>query len=198
MAFNPFNSADGSSLEQGNPLTSSVKKAANAVSSQTVQQAQATKQSFVDQLYGNTTPTTEETDQTGESGAQQPTQAQKTPLAQAMQGGNSKTPAEQTQIDEARKKLHVLQEMHNKKYFGETFGEEAQAKRRQREEQEEQMKLQDEQEERERIAQEKENQNNTMQSISPPGKGRGRNRMSAPIAVTQAKTKTEINRGASG
>lgn len=197
MPFNPFGDADGSSLERGDPVTQGVKQATKALTGQAAQQAQAAKQSFIDQLYGNVSTADPETDQTGETGSTQQNPQQKAQAAASAMGGG-KTPSEQSQLDDARRRLQELQEGHKKTYYEATFGEEAQRKRQQREEEERQMKLQEEEEEAQRKAQEKAQQDDSLQSFMPAGKGQGRNRMSAPIAVTQAKTKTEINRGASG
>lgn len=193
MPFNPFNS-DGSSLEHDNPVVDVTKKTANAATTQTTQQVKASNQSFVDQLYGNVAPATDETDPTAQAVSQPKTPMSNVAASAVMQNTIPKTPVEQAQIDEARKRLEMLQ--HNKAYFDVTFGEEAQAKRRQEEEEERQAKLQEEEEEKQREADEKARQDEEMASFQQHGKGQ--NKLADPVAVTQAKTKTEINRGSTG
>jgi hypothetical protein len=193
MPLNPFNS-DGSSLEHDDPVGNAVKSTVKATNTQTVAQAKAANQSFVDQLYGNTSPSGEDTDP---QAAANPTTAQ--PQANPSAASHTPAPEDQSKLDETRQKLAALQQLHNKNYVEPTFGEEAQRKRQQEEAQERQMKEQQEQEEEELKAQKKAQNDEEIASASQ-GKshGKGRNRMTQPVSVTQAKTKTEINRGSSG
>ena len=192
MPLNPFNS-DGTSLEHEDPISNAVKNTAKATQTQTVAQVKAANQSFVDQLYGNDTPAPDESHPQAASAPSPASHAAPT-------GQNAAMPQDQSKLDETRQKLAELQHLHKKNYAEPLFGEEAQRKRQQQEEQERQMKEQEEQEEEERKAQEKEQQDAEMESLMPHGKGqgKGRNRMTPPVAVTQSKTKTEINRGTSG
>lgn len=198
MPFNPFNGSDGPNLEQGNPLGTTVKNAAKAVSAQAVQQAKAANKAFIDQLYGNTS-SNEDADKLGQSGNQQTNQLQKQAANLLSNSQNEKTPDELKKIDDTRKQLQDLQGG-QKKYWEATFGEEAHQKLKQEEEQRKQLQEQEEQAIAEKEAQEKaaqEEEMGTMQAMGK-GKGNGRNRMSQPIALSRAKTKTEINRGATG
>ena len=108
-------------------------------------------------------------------------------------------PAEQSKLDETRRKLQELQKQHKETYYEATFGEEAQQKRRQREEEERQLKEQEEEAKEQQEAEEKAQQDQSMQAFGSQGKGKkGPDQLGAPIAVTQSQTKTESNRGASG
>jgi hypothetical protein len=193
MPLNPFNS-DGSSLEHEDPIGSAVKSTVQSTNTQATTQVKAANQSFVDQLYGNAAPSGEDTDP---HAAPNPATAQ--PQATPSAAAHTPAPEDQSKLDEARQKLAALQRLHNKNYVEPTFGEEAQRKRQQEEAQERQMKEQQDQEEEELKAQKKA-QNDEEIASSSQGKshGKGRNRMTQPVSVTQAKTKTEINRGSSG
>ncbi|MBA3724790.1 MAG: hypothetical protein H0W89_08000 [Candidatus Levybacteria bacterium] len=197
MPFNPF-SSEGTSLETGDPVSIAAKQAAKAVAQGTQQQAKAANQSFIDQLYGNVSSSPEALDPTADP-LKAATQMQAPP---ASSSGSSLAPAanpsEQSQLDETRRKLQELQGQHKKNYFESTFGEEAQQKRQQREEEERQMKLQEEEEEQQREEEEKARMSESLQAFQSKGHGKGADQLSAPVAVTQAKTKTEVNRGSSG
>jgi hypothetical protein len=193
MPLNPFNS-DGSSLEHEDPIGGAVKSTVQATNAQATTQAKAAKQSFVDQMYGNAAPSGEDVDPQASAN---PAAAQ--PQSPSAVANHTPAPEDQSKLDETRQKLAALQKLHNKNYVEPTFGEEAQRKRQQEEEQERQMKEQQEQEEEELKAQEKAQKDEEIASASQgKGQGKGRNRMSQPVSVTQAKTKTEINRGSSG
>lgn len=199
MPINPFNGSDGPNLEQGNPLGTTVKNAAKAVSAQAMQQAKAANKAFIDQLYGNTSSSNEDAEALGQNSNQQSNQLQKQAASMLSGSQNAKTPDEMKKIDEARKQLQELQGGH-KKYFEATFGEEAYQRLNQEEEQRKQLREQEEQAIAEKAAQEKaaqEEEMGAMQSMGK-GKGNGRNRMRQPIALSRAMTKTEMNRGASG
>lgn len=203
MPFNPFSGSDGPNLEQGNPVGQTVKKAAAAAGGFAGAQAKAAGQSFVDQLYGNVSSAPDESDPQGTQNPQNMQAMQQ--AASASTGGSTsefpKTPGEMSQIDETRKKLQELQGQHKKEYVDVTFGETAQKRRQQREEEERQMKAQQEQEEAERKAQEQSEQEESMGGLMPAGKKtgvQGRKRTQQPIALSRAKTKAEMNRGASG
>ena len=196
MPFNPFN-GDGTSLEQEDPISGAAKQAAKAVNQGTQQQAKATNQSFVDQLYGNVS-SNEALDPSAD-----PLQAKSPPPSSSSAAPSGPTPAanpnEQSKLDETRRKLAELQNQHKKSYFDSTFGEEAQKKRQQREEEELQMKAQEEEERLQKEDEERAKMEESMQAFQSHGKnGKGPDQLGAPISVTQAKTRTESNRGASG
>lgn len=205
MPFNPFNGSDGPSFESPDGLAQKVQQTTKNLSAAAQQQAQATKKSFVDQLYGNTS-STEEDPTAPESGGQQTDQLQK---IQQQMGTNapsgdisttSKTPEEQAQIEMLRKKLH------KENYFDyeqKTVSEEAVLKVSHEKEQEWEQKQQEEAEEAQRKEEEKAQREESMDALEPAGKGakgkgNGRSRMSRPIALDRAKTRTEINRGTTG
>ncbi len=196
MGFNPFHSnSEGSSFEEGNPINAGLKKKAQDAGNQASQQAKATNQTFVDQLYGNVSSSdSPEKLDPGADPAQAAAQIQK--AASPSGPMPAVNPGEQSKLDETRQKLLELQKQHKETYFGATFGEEAQQKRREREEEERQLK---EQEEEERLQQEEEEKARLAESLqSFQSHGKGPDNLGAPVAVTQAKTRTEINRGTSG
>lgn len=207
MAYNPLHSnSEGSSFEQGNPLTTAIKKPTQAASDAAIKQAQQQKQSFIDQLYGNVSSAPSEDSPDANGLPQLPQQSQThgasgQAAALAQQAAQAKTPEEQAQIEEARKKLQELQSHHKSEYYEKTFGEGEQGrkKREQEEEQEKQMKLQEEEEKRQQEEEEKARQAESLAMPSGKGGQKGRNRMSMPpLAVTQSQTKAESNRGTSG
>jgi hypothetical protein len=196
MPFDPFRgNGDGSSLEQEDPISGATKQAAKAVNSQTQQQVKAANQSFVDQLYGNVSSS----EAPDGSESTPPTSSNPTPTA-APQSGlmQAVNPSEQSKLDDTRRELAELQKLHNEKYFEPTFGEEAQRKQQEEEEQERQLKEQEEEEKLQLEEEEKARMDESLQAFSQGNKGKGPDQLSAPIAVTQAKTKAESNRGTSG
>ena len=199
MPLNPWDN-DENSLETGNPVSNAAKAVTNAVVKPTAAQLKA-DQTFVDQLYGNVTPSEDSGDpaavvQKAQSAAG--ANPQQAASATGLQG--PAMPEDQAKLEETRKKLESL---HHKNYYEPTFGEEAQRKRQQEEEQEKQMKEQEEQEKLEMEAQEKQQQAQEMGSFGPQGKasgqpgGRGKAVMK-PLSVMQSQTKTESNRGSTG
>jgi hypothetical protein len=198
MSFDPFRgNGDGSSLEQEDPIGGAAKQAAKAVNNQTQQQAQAAKQSFVDQLYGNVANSPESLDPSADPAhalAQTGTSSQTTPTPS---GGlqQAANPNEQSKLEETRRKLAEFQKQHNETYFSKTFGEEAQ-KRAEQEAEEVRLKEQQEEEEKEAERVKREQMEESLQSFTQHGKGP--TQLGDPVSVTQAKTKTEINRGTSG
>lgn len=197
MPFDPFRGGgDGSSLEHDDPISNSAKNVTKAVSTQTQQQVQATKQTFVDMLYGNVSsqetgdPSHDPLQAAQQSSTPAPSPASSSGLAQAV------NPGEQSKLDETRRKLAELEGLHKKTYFETTFGDEAQQKRREREEEERQIKMQEEEEQQQAEADHKAAMDESLQSFTQKGKGPAQ--LSDPVALQQAKTKTEINRGSSG
>ncbi|MGH7204091.1 MAG: hypothetical protein ACREHC_06625 [Candidatus Levyibacteriota bacterium] len=190
MAFNPFsNDSEDTSFEQGNAINQSAKNAVKAVTVQAQQQQKALTKSIVDQLYGVTPPSPDKNSQ----------QKEKPPGMETIEKQMTQNPGDEKQLEEARKKLQEFQRLHKDTYFNPTLGDGAQKKQEQEQQQKKQLKLQEEEEERQAKAEEKAAQEESLAAAAAPrGKNTGRNRMSKPIALTQAKTKTEINRGTSG
>lgn len=126
MPFNPFNSnSEGSSFEQGNPLANAVKKKVQDTSAAAVQQAKQQSQSFTDQLYGNVIASSEESlDANGVPAASQNSKPVasygNTQASLAQQAALAKTPQEQAQIEEARKKLQELTGQHKSSKLNQT------------------------------------------------------------------------------
>lgn len=191
----PLFNGDGTSLEQEDIISGATKQAVKAVSQGTQQQAKAANQSFVDQLYGNVSSGDESLDPNNPAPNTPPAQNAAAPTVGKIPAAN---PNEQSQLDETRVKLAALQQQHNKSYVGRTFGEEAQQKRQEREAEEKQLEQQEEEEKLEREAAEKARMEESMQSFQQGKNSHGPAQLSDPVAVTQAKTKTEINRGSSG
>lgn len=203
MAFGPFQgNGDGSSLEHDDALSNATKQAVKAVNNQTSQQTQAAKQSFVDQLYGNVANSPEPLDPNIDP-MQAAAKAQSQSAGAATAANNGLMPAvnpnEQSKLEETRRQLSEMQKLHDQNYFGPTFGEEAHKKQEQQEAAEKQEKAEQEQAELEEAEAEKQRQAESLQAFTlGKNKGKGPDQLSAPVAVTQAKTRTEINRGTSG
>ncbi len=200
MGFNPFHSnSEGSSFEEGNPINAGLKKKAQDAGGQASQQAKAANQTFVDQLYGNVSSASPETLDPSGDPAQAASQMQKASAASPSGPMPAANPGEQSKLDETRQKLMELQKQHKETYFEATFGAEAQQKRREREEEELQLKQEEEEQQQQEEEEKKARMEESMQSFQSHGKnGKGPDKLGAPVAVTQAKTKTEINRGSSG
>lgn len=200
MSFDPFgDNGEGSSLERNDPITGAVKKAGAALNQQTQQQAKAAKQSFVDQLYGNVAPS--ESPDAGADPAQALAQAQNQSAPPTANNGlmPAVNPGEQGKLDDTRRQLAEFQKQHNESYFGPTFGEEAQKRRAQTEAEEKEIKEREEQEKLEAEEAKRQQLEESLQAFAQ-GKdhGKGPDQLGTPVSVTQAKTRTEINRGTSG
>ncbi|MGI8420092.1 MAG: hypothetical protein ACR2LN_05625 [Candidatus Levyibacteriota bacterium] len=189
MAFNPFsNDSEDTSFEQGNAINQSAKNAVKAVTAQAQQQQKALTKSIVDQLYGVTPPSPDKDSK----------QKEKPPGMETIEKQLPQNQGDEKQLEEARTKLQEFQRLHRDTYFNPTMGDEAQKKQEQENQQQKQSKLQEEEQEQQRKTEEKAAQEENLAATAPRGKSTGRNRMSKPIALTQAKTKTEINRGTTG
>lgn len=202
MAFNAFgDNGEGSSLERNDPVTGAVKKAGAALNQQTQQQVKAAKQSVVDQLYGNVSSS--ESPDVSADPAQALAQAQNHSATSPIANNGlmpAVNPGEQGKLDETRRQLAAeAQKQHNESYYGPTFGEEAQKKRTQGEAEEKEVKERNEQEELEAKEAKRQQLEESLQAFAKgKGHGKGPDKLGTPVAVTQAKTRTEINRGASG
>jgi hypothetical protein len=208
---NPFNNnSEDTSFEQGSPVTQAVKNATKATSVQANIQAQATTQAIVDQLYGvsDSTPTDAGTDEANTQHTDSSNAAIRAVSSQsgAQKSSNSnQTPEEEAKMEKIR---HELFGNYSGKFQSAQNGahglntnldqemEKARQERKQKEQQREQE--QEEEEEKQRLEAEKAQMDEGLGSLMPQGKNTGRNRMKQPVALTQAKTKTEINRGATG
>ncbi|HEX8932343.1 MAG TPA: hypothetical protein VF810_04260 [Patescibacteria group bacterium] len=203
MPKSPFDLDEGFEMPAISKPTQAVKQVTGTVVKQTAKQAQQAAQSFVNQLYG-ATDTQAAGDQKTDTAAplagiqKPPTSSQ---VQQSASGSPLSTaaPEEQAKIEKTRREL---QQTHTGSYVVPTLGKigDLEADIRKEEEkrkQEEQKKKQEEAEEEQQKLQEK--QQREQEFIMPSGKmAGGRNRMKQPISVTRAKTKAEINRGASG
>lgn len=197
MPKNPFGSFSDeidSGFEQNSAVQSTTHAAKNAAS-HTVKQAgkavsDATK-SFVDMLYGVSTPTVDPDSPDG--GTTPPAHNQQSAPSQHANG--QQTP-EQAKIDDARKELHQMHKQNHASQF--TLESELQRARQQRVEAEKQ-RLQQEEEEKQQHAQAAES---GMQDLSQPeGKKSGmqnQRKKKSSIVLSRVKTKAETNRGTSG
>jgi len=193
--FNPFSDDhEDTSFEQGSPLNQTARNAAKAASSQTQAQVQASNKAIVDQLYGFIDPTNPtEDDQQANDAAKQHSQNSHGQQANQANTSSANTPEEQAKIEKIRRELFA-------KTHGGQFSIEQQMEkaRKEREQKEQQLKQQEEEEERQKLEAQKAQQE---EFAMPAGKKTGMvmgKKQQQPVALTQAKTKTEINRGASG
>ena len=192
MAFNPWgNNDENTSFEQGSPITQTTKNAAKAVSSQVAQQQKAFSKSLNDQLYG---PSTDASNQQGDAAAKK----DQPPSMATIQKQMPQSTGDEKQLEETRKKLQEFQRQHRDTYFNPTMGEEAHKKQEAEKKQQEQEQLQEEEAKRQQLTEEQAAQEQNLGGVAPHGKTTGRNRMQKPVALTQAKTKTEVNRGTTG
>lgn len=193
--------SEASSLETDNPVERGLKEAGKAVGQEIGKQAQETKQTFLDQLYGNV-PSSEKAgpnispDQIkGGDGAS--LQGEAHGLDQAA------NPADQGRLDEARQKLAAIERQSKSDYITKTFGEQdhidaalgktAEQKMIQHDEEDRQRAEQERQEEEEAEEAKKQQMNDSLQSLqsNSKGKGKGPDQLGAPLEVTKAQTSTE-------
>lgn len=199
-AGDPFEMDDGfENIPVVQKPVQAVNKVANTVVKQTAQQVKATTKAFISQLYGASSPSATDDDQqqvdatvdpmaqvqktqTGQAQSSLPQQA--THQANAAQSSASSTasPSDQAKIEQARREL---QQQHRSEYYIPTFGDitnlESDIKKEaQKRQQEEQQKEQEEEQEKQQMEELKEQ------------------KKKEPIAVTRARNKAEMNRGASG
>ena len=208
---NFFNSNDeDTSFERGNPISQAAKTTAKAINAQSQQQQKAFSDAIKKQLYGDQTAT-DQTSGVDESGNATPnaTNPNASAVGQIPQQRRSpeetgeKSPEEQAKMEKVRRELFGNYAAKFKTAQNGPFGittdveQEMEKARQERKQKEEERKREQEEEER-RKKEEEERQKAELGPITPPGKGGGRNKMQQPIALTQAKTKTEINRGTSG
>lgn len=200
--FNPFSSDnEDTSFEQGLPVNQTAKNVAKTVSSQVQAQAKAAQKALMDQLYGPSDSSGQDqgTDEANPQHVDLTNTANRMTVAHAANKGSNtnqnQTPDEQAKLEKIRRELFA------KNYSGQ-FGVEQQIEkaRKEREQREQQLKQQDEEEQQRKEA-EKKQMEEEGGALLPAGKKTGSmfgKKQQQPIALTQAKTKTEVNRGASG
>lgn len=208
MPFNPFsNDAEETSFEQGSPVTQAAKNVTKAAVSAASSQAKATTQAIVNQLYGIPSPAEPGTD---ESNPQTINHANPAQMAGAKSG--SAANATQTQPLEEQAKLEKLRQelfgnysakfksaQNNVGNLVTDVEQEMEKARQERKRREEERKQQEEEEARQREEAKRAQQQE--QSAAPAGKKTGvmfGKKQQQPVALRQAKTKTEINRGTTG
>lgn len=199
---NPFsNNSEDTSFERGTPLGQTARNAVKVAATQAKALADDTTKAFLDQLYGPSTPSTDNTDQQVSDATKQLQQTghgqQSAALQQALKGnaGNSaKSPDEQANLEKIRRELFA-------KTHGGQFNIEQQMEkaRKEREQKEQQLKQQEEEEKQSKEAEKM--QMEEAGPFMPAGKKTGMmfgRKPKQPMAVTQAKNKAESNRGATG
>jgi hypothetical protein len=208
MPLNPFSTDnENTSFEQGSPVTQAAKNAAKATSTQADAQVQASTQAIVDQLYG-VTPQGQDAG-TDEANTQHTDYSNSATRAAASHAGaqkssnSNKSPEEEAKMEKIRHELFgnysgKFQSAQNGAHGLNTNLDQEMEKARQERIQKEQQRNQEEEEEQQKKEAEKAQMDEGLGSLMPEGKHTGRNRMKQPVAVTLAKTKTEINRGATG
>ena len=214
--FNPFsNDSENTSFEQGAPVTQAAKTVTNAVAAQAQAAAQKASDDIVDFLYAPTAPSEPGTDETNTQHTDQSNAATRA-VAAAQTGAHNGAKASAnanpnlTPDDEAR-----MQKIRSELFgnYSATFKAAAQngaqnittsidqemEKARKQREQAEMQRKQEEEEEETRRQEEAEAQQQDL--AMPAGKKTGMQtgkKQQQPIALTQAKTKTESNRGTTG
>lgn len=213
--FNPFsNDAEDTSFEQGSAVSQAAKSATKAVSSQMQKQAddafKKANEDIVSLLYGPSTPQEPGTDETN---TQHTDSSNAATRAASTHAGVSKTanvnpnqtPEEQAKMEKIRSELFGNYSMTFKaaaangaQNLTTSIDQEMEKVRKEREQKEMQRK-QEEEEEEQRKKEEEEAQQQEL--AMPAGKKTGMQmgkQKQEPIALRQAKTKTEIQRGTSG
>jgi len=197
MGFGSFSSNDeNTSFEQGISLNQTAKNAVKTTTTQTKKVADDTRKAILDQLYG---PSTSSADSAAQQAGDAGSQASQTDHQQSPSQENAQAPGEQGKLDETRRKLQELQRLHKQNYYDKYLGDDAQRKLRQEEQQKKQQEAQAEDQERQQLEAEKAQMDEG--TLLPAGKKAGAmfgKKQQQPIALTRAKTKTEMNRGASG
>jgi hypothetical protein len=209
MPLNPFSTDnEDTSFEQGSPVTQAAKNAAKATSTQADAQVQASTQAIVDQLYGvnDSSPADAGTDEVNTQHADSSNSATRAAAAHAgaqKSSNSNKSPEEEAKMEKIRHELFgnysgKFQSAQNGAHGLNTNLDQEMEKARQERIQKEEQRNQEEEEEQQKKEAEKAQMDEGLGSLMPEGKHTGRNRMKQPVAVTLAKTKTEINRGATG
>jgi len=214
--FNPFsNDTEDTSFEQGSPVTQAAKNVTKAATAKAQDDAKAFAAAMRDQLYGPSTsqdpdPGTDETN----TGHTDNSNAASRAMAHAGGGAHNtsnpnanpnQTPEEQAKMERIR---HELFGQYSSKFRSAQNGavnittdleQEMEKARQERKRKEEERKREEEEEEKRK--KEEEARKNQDQLAMPAGKKTGMQmgkKQQQPVALTQAKTKTEINRGSSG
>ncbi len=177
-----------------------INKVATSAVKQTAQQVKATTKAFLSQLYGSSSPSATDDDQQADATVDPQAQVQKVQAAQthaaaaAAQQGIHPTqthaaakvqaanPDDEEKLQRARREL---QQTHRSEYYVPTFGditnlESDIRKEAQKRQQQDQQKEQEEEQEKQQ-----------MEELQEQKK-------KEPIAVTRARNKAEMNRGAAG
>lgn len=204
MPSNPFSTdSEDTSFEQGAPITQAAKNAAKATSTQADAQIQAANKAIVDQLYGPTQGQDQGTDESNPQNADHTNSSRGAHIGAKKTTNPNQTPEEEAKMERIR---HELFSNYSSKFKSAQNGahgivtdlEQEMEKARKEREQKEQQRKQEEEEQQQKNEEEKAQMDDSLGSLMPEGKHTGRNRMKQPVAVTMAKTKTEINRGSSG
>jgi hypothetical protein len=185
--FNPFNSdAENTSFERGGPVGQVAKSMVKVSAQQAKQQSDDFTKSFLQQLYGPSSPDSDQGDKPSDDVTKQKMQT----AAGSEQDKTTLVTGKQ------------LQQAHRRDYFDKYFGDGARKKREQEEAQKMQVKQQEEQEQQQRLAGEKAQENEGLGMVGIAGKkasgSGGKRRMQKPLEVVQKSTKTEANRGTIG
>jgi hypothetical protein len=211
--FNPFNlDQEDTSFETGMPVTQAAKAVSKAVQTQAKKQTDDATKDIVSQLYAPSNPNPDEPG-TDEANKQHTDASNSSTRAASTHAGISKTakvnpnqtPEEQQKMEKIRGELFGNYSMTFKaasvngaQNIVTSLEQEVDRERKKREQMEAQRKK-DEEEEEERKKEEEEEQKQEL--AEPTGKKTGMmygRKQKEPIALRQAKTKTEINRGTSG
>lgn len=203
MGFGSFSNDENNSFEQGLPLNQAAKNAAKVAVSQTKTQADDTTKAILDQLYGPGTPSGQDQG-TDEANPAHTDQSNSATRAVTTHGGmaNKSSNTNSNQTSEEQTKLEkIRRELFAKNYGGQFGVDQEMAKARREREEKEKQREKEEEEEKQRLEAEKAQMDEGLGSLLPAGKKTGAmfgKKQQQPIALRQAKTKTEINRGTSG
>jgi hypothetical protein len=213
--FNPFsNDAEDTSFETGMPVTQAAKAATNTMTKAAQAQADAAAKKatddLVDFLYAPSTPDDQGTDETNTqhtdaSNASTRVASTHASVSKTAKVNPNQTPEEQEKMEKIRHELFgnysatFKQAGQNGAHNITTSLDQEMEKARKEREQKEMQRKQEEEEEEKRKKEEEEAQKEEF--AMPAGKKTGfqmGKKQQEPMALRLAKTKTEINRGASG
>ena len=210
--FNPFsNDAEDTSFETGMPVTQAAKAVSQAASAQAQKQSDDATKAIVDQLYAPSTPQDQGTDEaktqhTDASNSATRAASTHASVSKTAKVNPNQTPDEQEKMEKIRHELFgnyaiTFKSAPNSAGINTAavgLDQEMEKERKAREQREMQGKKEEE-EEAQRKKEEEEAQKQEM--VAPAGKKTGfqmGRKQQEPMALRLAKTKTEINRGASG
>ena len=208
--FNPFSDdAESTSFERGMPVNQAAKNVTQAAKQQADEQVKAANKAIIDQLYGPSDaapedPGTDEANPLQHDNSNQAARMAAAQMSSQKSSNSNQSPEEAAKMKKIRAELFS---QYSAKFHSAINGaqplntnlEMQMDKVRKENEQQEMQKKQEEEEEEQRKKEEEEAQKQEL--AEPTGKKSGMmygKKQQEPLALRLAKTKTEINRGATG